>query len=101
MKLLRRIMVAAFALAVCVFAVFYIMDMREDKTIPVLKVESEILDISLEAGEEEMLQGVKRAAVTSGSSTPSVLTEQLIRTLQAYADTGVLTLPASTPEKVF
>lgn len=50
---------------------------------------------------EEMLQGVKRAAVTSGSSTPSVLTEQLIRTLQAYADTGVLTLPASTPEKVF
>lgn len=77
MKLLRRIMVAAFALAVCVFAVFYIMDMREDKTIPVLKVESEILDISLEAGEEEMLQGVTAYDKKDGDITSRIMIESI------------------------
>ncbi len=38
---------------------------------------------------EEMIHGVSRIAVTSGSSTPTPLTNAVIETLEHYADTGV------------
>lgn len=77
MKILRRTVIAVFALSVCLFAVFYIMEMREDKTVPVLKVESEILDISLEAGDKEMLQGVTAYDEKDGDITSRIMIESI------------------------
>ncbi len=40
--------------------------------------------------DENMLKGADRLAVTSGSSTPNSLTSEVIRIIQQYADTGIL-----------
>ena len=77
MKILRRTVVAVFVLSLCVFAVFYIMDKREDKTIPVLTVDSEILDISFDAGETEMLEGVTAYDEKDGDLTSSIMIESI------------------------
>ncbi len=42
---------------------------------------------------EEMIKGRNRIAVTSGSSTPSELTAQVISHLKQYAETGIWTQP--------
>lgn len=42
---------------------------------------------------EEMVVNKKRIAVTSGSSTPTALTSEVIHTLEHYAKTGEFTLP--------
>ena len=42
---------------------------------------------------EEMIQNKNRIAVTSGSSTPNSLTNQVIEFLKQYADSGVWQLP--------
>lgn len=47
---------------------------------------------------KEMLENKNRIAVTSGSSTPTALTMQVIDCLKQYAETGILNLPVKIPE---
>ncbi|MDO5108929.1 MAG: 4-hydroxy-3-methylbut-2-enyl diphosphate reductase, partial [Erysipelotrichaceae bacterium] len=42
---------------------------------------------------EEMVKNKNRIAVTSGSSTPNSLTEQVLNFLRQYAETGIFCLP--------
>lgn len=44
---------------------------------------------------EDMIKGKDRVAVTSGSSTPTGLTNQVISILKEYAETGVFTVPSA------
>ncbi len=46
---------------------------------------------------EEMVKGYQRIAVTSGSSTPNELTQQVIDFLKKYAKTGIFELPEISP----
>ncbi|MBQ6221875.1 MAG: 4-hydroxy-3-methylbut-2-enyl diphosphate reductase [Solobacterium sp.] len=50
---------------------------------------------------QEMFKKTDRIAVTSGSSTPSVLTEQVISVLNQYAETGQFILPDALPSSMF
>ncbi len=50
--------------------------------------------------QEDMLKGAKRIAVTSGSSTPTALTNQVITCLEAYASSNVLTIPTSLNNQI-
>lgn len=77
MKILRRIILAVFVLSLGVFAVFYIMETREDKTVPVLTVDSEILDISLKADKKEMLKGVTAYDKKDGDITSRIMIESI------------------------
>ena len=43
--------------------------------------------------QEEMVKNKNRIAVTSGSSTPNSLTEQVLNFLRQYAETGIFCLP--------
>lgn len=42
---------------------------------------------------KEMVEGMNRVAVTSGSSTPNELTQQVITMLRNYAETGIWKMP--------
>lgn len=77
MNILRRIILAAFVFSLGVFAVFYVMEKREDKTIPVLTVDSEILDISLKADAKEMLTGVTAYDAKDGDITSKIIIESI------------------------
>ena len=77
MKILQRIVVAAFAFSLCLFAVFYIIEIREDKTVPKLTVNSDILDISLDADEKEMLTGVTAYDEKDGDLTSRIMIESI------------------------
>ena len=77
MKILQRIVVAAFALSLCLFAVFYIIEISEDKTVPKLTVNSEILDVSLAADEKEMLKGVTAYDEKDGDLTSRIMIESI------------------------
>lgn len=46
---------------------------------------------------EEELAGMNRIAVTSGSSTPTELTAQVLDVLNRYAKEGIFSLPSSLP----
>ncbi len=50
--------------------------------------------------QEDMLKGAKRIAVTSGSSTPTALTNQVITCLEDYASSNVLTIPTSLNNQI-
>lgn len=56
-------------------------------------ISNAILIASIHDLKEEFIQGKNRIAITSGSSTPNELTQQVITTLQEYASTGVWSLP--------
>lgn len=77
MKNFQRLMVIAFACALCLFAVFYIMELREDKTIPVLKVDSEVLEIALDADEQDMKAGVTAYDEKDGDITSRIMIESV------------------------
>ncbi|MBQ6489647.1 MAG: 4-hydroxy-3-methylbut-2-enyl diphosphate reductase [Solobacterium sp.] len=49
---------------------------------------------------EEMIKDADTVAVTAGSSTPTILTSQVISFLQSYAETGEFT-PPQIPDHVF
>lgn len=50
---------------------------------------------------EEFIKNKNRIAITSGSSTPTTLTDSVIDVLQKYADTGVLDLPRTISDHLF
>lgn len=57
-------------------------------------VKNAVLVASVVDLQEEMIQGRDRIAVTSGSSTPNELTQQVIDFLKQYAADGIWSLPA-------
>ncbi len=77
MKILQRLVVAAFAFSLCLFAVFYIIEISEDKTVPVLTVDSEVLEVGLNADDKEMLKGVTAYDKKDGDITSSIFIESI------------------------
>lgn len=55
-----------------------------------------LLENAMQLKEEE-IAGMNRIAVTSGSSTPTELTAQVLDVLNHYAKEGIFSLPASLP----
>lgn len=67
-----------------------LVNIARKKGIPFVKMISSVHDL-----QEHEIIGKKRIAVTSGSSTPNTLTNQVISFLQDYAKTGSFVLPVS------
>lgn len=77
MKILQKVMIAVFALSVCLFAGFYISELMQDKTVPVITIEEEVLDVSLKADYAEMLKGVTAYDEKDGDITENIIVESV------------------------
>lgn len=80
MRILRR---AVFIVFILVFAAFSFIYVREkittDKTIPQIKVEGEILEVSLKATDEELLKGISAYDEKDGDLTDEIIIESVSR----------------------
>ena len=78
MKPMRIIvLIAFFFIAVASLAVFVSEKINEDKTIPVITVEEELLEVSLKATDEEMLKGVTAHDEKDGDLTDHIIIESI------------------------
>lgn len=78
MKPMRIIvLIAFFFITVASLAVFVSEKINEDKTIPVITVEEELLEVSLKATDEEMLKGVTAHDEKDGDLTDHIIIESI------------------------
>lgn len=85
MKLLRIAISIIFVAVAAVFAVVFIGQLTKDKSIPVIAIENEMLDVSLKADDAELLQGVTASDKKDGDITYKVIVESVSK----FIDTGV------------
>ncbi len=80
MRILRGVVLALF---IIVFALFSFVFIREkintDNTIPAITVEGEIIDVSLEATDEELLKGITAFDEKDGDLTDKIIIESVSR----------------------
>lgn len=82
MKILRVLIVLAFIVTSVLFGVFYVREkMTTDNTIPVITVEQEIIEVSFNATEEELLQGVTAYDEKDKDLTDKVIVESVSKFL--------------------
>ena len=79
MKILRLCVSVLFVLVLIVFVVFQIQQMNADKTYPVITVDSEMLHVSLDASDEELLNGVTAYDEKDGDLTQKIIIESISR----------------------
>ena len=59
MRIFRIIVVGLFLITTALFGMYYVNEkLTEDHTIPVFKVEGDIVEVSLETTDEELLKGI-------------------------------------------
>ncbi len=86
MRILRGIVVTVFVVTLALFAVFYVREKSNtDNTIPVITVESELLEVSFNATDEELLQGVTAYDEKDKDLTDRIIVESVSR----FLDDGV------------
>lgn len=86
MKPMRIIvLIAFFFITVASLAVFISEKISEDKTIPVITVEEEVIEVSLKATDEEMLKGVTAHDEKDGDLTDHII----IESISGFTEKGV------------
>ena len=80
MKPLRIIvLITFFFISVASLAVFVSEKINEDKTIPVITVDEEVVEVSLKATDEEILRGVTAHDEKDGDLTDKIIIESISR----------------------
>ena len=80
MRALRWIVSVLFVVSTVLFTVFYIGEkMTTDHTIPVITVEGELIEVSFNATEEELLQGVTAYDEKDKDLTDRIIVESVSR----------------------
>lgn len=77
MKKLRMIVTVLFVISICLFIGIYVMESLKDDTIPVIKIEDEIIDVSLKMEELELLAGVTAYDEKDGDITSKIIIESI------------------------
>lgn len=85
MNILRYSVLTLFVLTLCAFAAFNIMRMKQDQTYPSITIENDIIDVSLDAERDELLDGVTAYDEKDGDITDKIIIESISR----FTDTGV------------
>lgn len=86
MRALRLIVAALFVVTTIVFTVFYIKEKATtDNTIPVIKVDGEMIDVSFDATDEELLKGVTAYDEKDKDLTDRVIVESVSK----FLDDGI------------
>lgn len=83
MKFLRWFVMLAFIVTTALFVVFYVGEkMTTDNTIPVITVEEEIIEVSFNATNEELLQGVTAYDEKDKDITDKIIVESVSKFLE-------------------
>lgn len=83
MRIFRLIISLLFVVVFAVFSVVFLSEkIKEDKTIPVITIENEIIDVSLKAKDEELLQGVTAYDEKDKDLTDKVIVESISRFIE-------------------
>lgn len=77
MKKLRMIVTVLFVVSVCLFIGIYVMESLKDDTVPVIKIENEMIDVSLKMEESELLAGVTAYDEKDGDITSRIIIESI------------------------
>ena len=86
MRVLRVIVLLAFVVVTAVFGVFYVSEKRTtDTTIPVITVDGELIEVSFEATNEELLKGVTAYDEKDKDITDKVIVESVSK----FLDKGI------------
>ncbi len=85
MKYLRIGISVLCALSICLYAVFFIKEQKEDKTRPVITIDEEIIDVSIKITDEELLKGVTAYDEKDGDITSKIIVESISK----FVDYGV------------
>ncbi len=89
MKLLQKITLVLFSVMLVAFIGFSIIErFKTDNTIPVISMETDVLEISVKDGEEVLLQGIKAFDEKDGDITDQVLVESMSN----FIEPGVCTV---------
>ena len=65
------------ALSICLYAIFFIREMRQDKTYPVITIDEEIIDVSIKVTDEELLKGVSAYDKKDGDISSKIIVESI------------------------
>lgn len=86
MRIFRIIVVGLFLITTALFGMYYVNEkLTEDHTIPVFKVEGDIVEVSLETTDEELLKGI-----TAYDEKDKDITDQImIESVSRFIDDGV------------
>lgn len=80
MRILRFAVSALAVVVSAVFLIFFISEtIKTDRTIPVINIETDVLEVELNAKEEDMLKGVTAQDKKDGDLTSSVFVESISR----------------------
>lgn len=83
MRIFRSIISLLFVVVFAVFSVVFISEkIKEDKTVPVITIENEMLDVSLKADDKELLQGVTAYDEKDKDLTDKVIVESISRFIE-------------------
>lgn len=86
MRVLRIIVVVLFLITTAVFGMYYVNEkLTEDNTIPVISIEDELIEVSFETTDEELLQGVTAYDEKDKDITGRVIVESVSR----FIDDGI------------
>lgn len=83
MRILRVSVLALFIIVLAAFSFIFIREkMTTDTTIPVIEVEGEIIDVSLQATDEELLKGISAYDEKDGDLTSEIIIESVSRFIE-------------------
>ena len=80
MRILRLIVVVLFLITTAVFSMYFVnTKLTDDNTIPVIKIDDELIEVSFETTDEELLQGVTAYDEKDKDITDRVIVESVSR----------------------
>ncbi|MGN1346711.1 MAG: immunoglobulin-like domain-containing protein [Eubacteriales bacterium] len=79
MKILRYSILILFLLTLGIFTVFHLRQKNEDRTYPVITIDGYMLDVTIQATEEELMAGVRAYDEKDGDITDKVIIESISR----------------------
>lgn len=83
MRIFRLIISLLFVVVFAVFSVAFISEkIKDDKTVPVITIENEMLDVSLKADDKELLQGVTAYDEKDKDLTDKIIVESISRFIE-------------------
>ncbi len=83
MRILRSAVLVLFSITFVAFSFVFIREkMTEDTTIPQITIEDEIIDVSLEATDEELLEGITAYDEKDGDLTDRIIIESVSRFIE-------------------
>ena len=86
MRILRIIVVVLFLITTAVFSMYFVnTKLTDDNTIPVIKIDGELIEVSFETTDEELLQGVTAYDEKDKDLTDRVIVESVSR----FVDEGI------------